>query len=148
MIGSGASHALQDLDRVARDAATTAIVQRTTEAGLILIISIYIYILIRLEAVEVVVLLTRTNYAFFNLLSGLFTIGRLVIVFFSSFTVICNGHRFLLLGSHIGCHGTTILRRAHNFILSLRLLANYAEFLTNVTRCFIPVAINTAKTLD
>ena len=58
MIGSGASHALQDLDRVARDAATTAIVQRTTEAGLILIISIYIYILIRLEAVEVVVLLT------------------------------------------------------------------------------------------
>lgn len=122
--------------------------QRTTEPRLILIICIYVYILIRLEAIEVVELLAWADNAFFNLLCGLLTIGGLIVIIFARFRLICYGHRFLLLGGQIGCHGASSLRRVHNFILRLRLLANYAGFLTDVASCLILEAILALETLD
>ena len=67
VVRSRAGDALQDLDRVARNAATAAVVQGAPEARLVLVVCVDVNILVLLQAAEVVVLLARTDDALFDL---------------------------------------------------------------------------------
>ena len=129
MVRCRASDALQDLDRIARDAAAATVVQGTSEACLILIIGIYVDVLILLKTVEVIVLLAGANDAFFKQVGGVAAIRRAV-----------GTLRVLILNLLTGAGLRSV------FAL-LDLFSDLTKFLAYVALRFITVAVMAHETL-
>jgi len=66
MVRRRAGHTLQDLHRVARNAAAAAVVERAPEPRLVPVVRVKVYVLVVLQALEVVVLQTGTHDALLN----------------------------------------------------------------------------------
>lgn len=96
MVGGGAGNTLEDLDRVARDAAATAVVKWAAEVRLILVVRVDVHIVVLTQAVEVVELETGPNDAFLDKVGGRRHLLRLLVV------AITARNKALVFGARFG----------------------------------------------
>ena len=79
MVAGGASGALEDLDRVARDVAPIAVVQRAAESHLASVVSVELHGVVLLQAVRVEELEARPDDALLHAVVGLVVGGHVLL---------------------------------------------------------------------
>ena len=134
MVWGGTGDTLQNLNRVAWDAAATAVMKWAAEARLILIVRVNVDVLVLLEAAEMIVFLAWTNDALLNLIWWE-VVARSWALHNSAARLDFN----LLRG-----HGGLV---SNNLLLWLGLHSDWTKLLTYVARRLVPVAANTQEAL-